>query len=165
LAFAEQVGEAVAAPPRVEAYAPAVAEFTPIEPSIPQEIDSIATPLASTTHVEFAMATEEVAAAIAPTAAEPAAVPEIAVPPVIAEPVATIAVPVEVPQPAALPPPAPAVVDVSASLQQAGLVMIETVSTPLQAAIVLPAPTLGRKPKIAPPVASEPLQMVETQRN
>ena len=49
-----------------------------------------------------------------------------------------------------------------ADLQQAGLVMIETVAAAQPAAPEPMAPPLGRKPKPVPVVANEPLQMVET---
>ena len=53
--------------------------------------------------------------------------------------------------------------DLSASLEQAGLVLIETShsSPPLQASN--PAPKLGRKPRPVAVISDEPLQMVETQ--
>jgi len=55
--------------------------------------------------------------------------------------------------------------DLSATLQQAGLVLIETKSSaPIPAAPVAPAQPLGRKPRKAPEVVNEPLQMVETRR-
>ncbi len=59
--------------------------------------------------------------------------------------------------------PAATEVDISGSLEQAGLVMIETSSAaPHPVAAPDPAPALGRKPRPAPTLASEPLQMVET---
>jgi hypothetical protein len=54
----------------------------------------------------------------------------------------------------------------SASLQQAGLVLIETAAGQRSAEpIVVPQPALGRKPKPVAAIASEPLQMVETKRD
>ena len=59
---------------------------------------------------------------------------------------------------------APAAVDVSSSLQQAGLVMIETAAD-AQPIIVEQTPlALGRKPKPVIVVPDEPLQLVETKR-
>jgi ribonuclease E len=153
--------------PREEAHTVAVAEVAATESSTPQEIAPAATPVAFTTEVEPAVVAETLSVAIAPHAEEHSADIVISLPPVITETfVATE--PAEVPKPAAVsapPPPAPVIVDVSASLQQAGLVMIETSSTPAKVAIALPTPTtLGRKPKAVATIASEPLQMVETQR-
>jgi ribonuclease E len=48
-------------------------------------------------------------------------------------------------------------------LNQAGLLLIETSAGARPAEpIVMPTQALGRKPKPAPVIASEPLQMVET---
>ncbi len=58
---------------------------------------------------------------------------------------------------------ATAPVDVSASLEKAGLVMIET--SAVQPASAAPVQTLGRKPRPVVVVASEPLQIVETKRD
>jgi ribonuclease E len=80
------------------------------------------------------------------------------------EPVPEVAVPVVAqPEPAVQAP----VVDVSANLEQAGLVMIETAASRIQSAapIELPKPQLGRKPKAPVIVAEEPLQMVETRHD
>jgi hypothetical protein len=62
-------------------------------------------------------------------------------------------------------PPAPAVADIKESLQQVGLVMIETSHAAPAADSFAPAQPLGRKPKAAATIASEPLQMVETKRD
>ncbi len=113
------------------------------------------------------------AAAPAPAAAEPAATVEAVVAaPVAAEPAPQ---PVAAPEPvvAATPPPAadpiivppPAVVDVKESLQQVGLVMIETSHAAPAADPFAAAQPLGRKPRPAPVIASEPLQMVETKHD
>jgi ribonuclease E len=154
-----------------------VAEVRPFAPTAPEVIALPAAP-EFTAPTELPIAAEtasvvnepvaETQSPVAVTVAETA--PVTSLPPVIAEPVASVTVPVsaphEVPQPPAVTPtPTPVVIDVSASLQQAGLVMIETSSAQSQAAIVLPAPTLGRKPKAVPTIASEPLQMVETTRD
>jgi hypothetical protein len=57
-------------------------------------------------------------------------------------------------------------VDISADLEQAGLVMIETAADKNKPAPTFAAPEvpLGRKPKAVQEVAAEPLQMVETRR-
>ena len=64
------------------------------------------------------------------------------------------------------PPPAPKI-DLSASLEQAGLIMIETSgdTAPPAAEISMPAQSLGRKPRPVAIIPSEPLQMVETRNN
>jgi ribonuclease E len=70
------------------------------------------------------------------------------------------------PIPVAVPAAAPAAVNVSASLQQAGLVMIETVASAKPIVVEqMPAQPLGRKPRPAPVIPSEPMQMVETKRD
>ncbi|MCF8184562.1 MAG: Rne/Rng family ribonuclease, partial [Polynucleobacter sp.] len=61
------------------------------------------------------------------------------------------------------PKPELAAVDISGSLEKAGLVMIETqAEAPRVEATLAPTQALGRKPKPPAVVASEPLQMVET---
>jgi ribonuclease E len=92
-------------------------------------------------------------------------------PAVVIEPVAEVQPFVATPTPALSPESTPAfiaersAVDVSSSLQQAGLVMIETASI-AQPIIVeqTPAQALGRKPKPVQIIADEPLQMVETKQ-
>jgi len=120
-----------------------------------------------------------VAAAPAPA---PAAEPEVEASPVaVEEPVAVepqavapapVAAPVQAPAaepvkaPVAAPVAAAAAIDVGASLQQAGLVMIETAAgSQVAAAPVVEAPRLGRKPKAPVIIAAEPLQMVETKHD
>ena len=113
-----------------------------------------------------------VIAALAEPVVQPVAVPTPA-PAAVAEPAPlAVATPVQpatpaVADPIIVPPaPKPAPVDLSGSLQQAGLVMIETSSsTPHPAAAPESAPALGRKPKPAPVIAAEPLQMVETKHD
>ena len=138
-------------------------------------------PVVATLAIEPAAAAEVAApmmSAAAPIAAEavPAPLPvsmEPSLHPVVAEapPAAVEPLPVaEPPQVAAIPvsPPVSAAppVDLSASLQQAGLVLIETsgdkARAPAQAAV--PDQPLGRKPRPLPVIAEEPLQMVETKR-
>jgi ribonuclease E len=109
------------------------------------------------------------------TVAEPIPLPVVVPPPVAAaEPAPQVAAaPVEpvTPAPAADPiivpaAPKPAPPDISGSLQQAGLVMIETNHAASSPAMVHDqAPPLGRKPRPAPVIVSEPLQMVETKNN
>jgi ribonuclease E len=92
----------------------------------------------------------------------PVAVPT---PAVAAEPAPQI-VAAQVADPIIVPPaPKPAPVDLSGSLQQAGLVMIETSHAAPAADTFAPAQPLGRKPKPAAVIANEPLQMVETKNN
>jgi hypothetical protein len=57
--------------------------------------------------------------------------------------------------------------DLGASLQQAGLVMIETAAGNQVAAkpVSEAPPRLGRKPKAPAVIAAEPLKMVETKRD
>ncbi|KAF0163630.1 MAG: ribonuclease E [Rhodocyclaceae bacterium] len=94
----------------------------------------------------------------APAAIEPAPLPVAEAAP--APKPAVVAEPIIVP-----PAPKPAPVDLSGSLQQAGLVMIETSHAAPPADTFAPAQPLGRKPKAAPVIASEPLQMVETKHD
>ena len=106
--------------------------------------------------VEPATTIEPVAAVLAP--AEPAPQPEVVSEAVlVATPAPTAADPIIVPQPAA--------VDVKESLQQVGLVMIETSHAAPAADAFAPTQPLGRKPRPAPVIASEPLQMVETKHD
>jgi ribonuclease E len=89
----------------------------------------------------------------------------------VAEPVplpVVVAAPAPAPaaEPIIVPPaPKPTPVDLSGSLQQAGLVMIETSHAAPPADTFAPAQPLGRKPKPAPVIVNEPLQMVETKNN
>jgi ribonuclease E len=64
--------------------------------------------------------------------------------------------------PAPAPVPAPAAADVSASLQQAGLVMIETAASAQPIIVEQTSQALGRKPKPVIVIPDEPLQRVET---
>lgn len=55
-------------------------------------------------------------------------------------------------------------IDLSSELEKAGLQLVETSGSVAQIPVPqTPAPQLGRKPKPAPVINSEPLQMVETQ--
>ncbi len=70
-------------------------------------------------------------------------------------------VPVAAPPPVAHTPTPPK--DFSDTLQQAGLILIQTVQTDkAPSALVTPTQPLGRKPKPAQIIADEPLQMIET---
>ncbi len=146
---------------------PAAAPVVAVEP-IPAVEPAVAEPAAPVAAaVTVAVAAEEpvpvpvpvlvpvLVAAPAPVAesiAQPAAAPP--------QPAAPVAEPIIVP-----PAPKPAPVDISGSLQQAGLVMIETSHAAPPADMFAPAQPLGRKPKPAPVIASEPLQMVETKND
>jgi len=115
---------------------------------------------------------------IAPPAAEAPPLTAAAEPVIVAAPVEAAEAPPPLaeaaPQPAAvpvadpiiIPPPLQsAVADVKESLQQVGLVMIETSHAAPVADSFAPTQPLGRKPKPAPVIAAEPLQMVETKRD
>jgi ribonuclease E len=145
----------------------------PVMTAAPMAEHAIAEP-APVAAMEAAAPTAAVASA--PAAAEPAATFEAVVAaPLAAEPAPQpVAVPAAVvaatPPPAADPiivPPAapPAAVDVKESLQQVGLVMIETSHAAPAADPFAAVQPLGRKPRPAPVIASEPLQMVETKHD
>jgi hypothetical protein len=130
------------------------AEQPAAEPA-PVASQEAAVPVAAA-DVEPATTIEPVAAVLAP--AEPASQPEVLPGAVlVATPAPTAADPIIVPQPAA--------VDVKESLQQVGLVMIETNRAAPAADAFTPTQPLGRKPRQAPVIASEPLQMVETKHD
>jgi ribonuclease E len=97
-------------------------------------------------------------------AAEPvvASQPVVASEPVVAIEAAPEPVPVPANIPAAITAPAQPI-DLSAELQKAGLQLIETSGAAPAPVMQTPAQPLGRKPKPAPVLNSEPLQMVETQ--
>ncbi|MEW6164349.1 MAG: Rne/Rng family ribonuclease [Pseudomonadota bacterium] len=98
--------------------------------------------------VETAPATE-IATVATVSAAEPAVTP-----PTSTAPIVLIAEPVVAPV---------ATADLSEELEKAGLQLIETASAPAAPVTQAPVQTLGRKPKPAPIINNEPLQMVETQ--
>ncbi|MDO8789827.1 MAG: Rne/Rng family ribonuclease [Sulfuritalea sp.] len=151
--------EPIATEPTVEAV---VAPAAPVEPT-PAFVEPVVEPIAAEPVTPTAVVLAEpiplpvVVPAAAPTpAAEPA--PQfVAAPP---QPAIPVADPIIVP-----PAPKPAPVDLSGSLQQAGLVMIETSHAAPAADSFAPAQPLGRKPKPAPVIVNEPLQMVETKNN
>jgi ribonuclease E len=147
--------------------------------AMPDAIVPAAAPVAEERFAEPAPVAAPEAAAPAPAAPAPAAAvtPAATFEPAVATPVAAepapqpAAVPevvvVTAPAPAADPiivPPAPlpAPVDVKETLQQVGLVMIETSHAAPAVDSFAQAQPLGRKPRPAPVIASEPLQMVET---
>jgi hypothetical protein len=119
---------------------------------MPQPLPPVATPVASPEPAPPAPVDEPVTAVVSvpPTPAVPVAAPVVETEPTAATPaVQTLAV------------------DLSATLNQVGLVMIETAgNTPQQANAALEQPqALGRKPKAPAVVAQEPLQMVETRHD
>ena len=120
-----------------------------------------AVPPASTV---VAPAIEPVVEAAPVVAAEPvvASQPVVASAPVVAIEAAPEPVPVPANIPAAITAPAQPI-DLSAELQKAGLQLIETSGAAPAPVMQTPAQPLGRKPKPAPVLNSEPLQMVETQ--
>jgi ribonuclease E len=63
------------------------------------------------------------------------------------------------------PAPQPAPVDITGTLQKVGLELVETSHSAPPADSFAPAQPLGRKPKPAPVIVSEPLQMVETKND
>jgi ribonuclease E len=150
----------------VAAVAP-VAPVAPVAHWFPTPVQAPPAPMPAT---EAAVATEP--AVITVVAVSPAPTPVIEEPPV-APAVVSIQVaetapvaPVPAADPIVIPAAAePASVDLSASLQQAGLVMIETSSVTPREQPQPEAPKLGRKPRPAQVVAAEPLQMVETRRD
>jgi len=77
--------------------------------------------------------------------------------------------PVEAVEAVATSAPAPAIttpanpIDLSAELSQAGLQLVETRTATTAPQVQPPVQPLGRKPKPAPVISNEPLQMVETQ--
>jgi len=166
-----QVGPSASMPaiePVVETQA-AAAPVVAAETVVAADVVVAALPVLAAVPAETAALTVSPVPEVAEAAAQPIAVPA---PAAVAEPVLeAVAAPVQAATPVSDPiivPPAPkaAPVDLSGSLLQAGLVMIETSSSaPRPVAAAEPAPVLGRKPKPAPVIASEPLQMVETKHD
>jgi ribonuclease E len=138
-----------AAPVVVEPVAPVV----PVSPS-PQELQQPileVTPPASEV-ASVAVPVVEVAPAVVAAVAIPDVATVATVPTVAAEP----------PLPVAEATP----VDLTATLESVGLVMVQTSSSGVAASpVVATLQPLGRKPKPAAVVANEPLQMVETRNN
>jgi ribonuclease E len=130
-------------------------------------VEAVAMPAAAAQPVaQEAVVQAEPIVTTAVAVAEPAPLP-VAVPtPVVAAEPAPQIVAAPVADPIIVPPaPKPAPVDLSGSLQQAGLVMIETSHAAPAADTFAPAQPLGRKPKPAAVIVNEPLQMVETKNN
>jgi ribonuclease E len=98
---------------------------------------------------------EPASATVKPAMAEQPSVPvaeQVAVTPIAATAVASPLIAPENP------------IDLSSELEKAGLQLVETSGSVAQISVPqTPAPQLGRKPKPAPVINSEPLQMVETQ--
>jgi ribonuclease E len=130
----------LAAPPAIEVAAPVV----PVAPAPVEVIVTAATESAAPVPV------------VVEQAPQPAAMPE----PVVATMPPAAADPIIVP-----PAPQAPVADVKETLQQVGLVMIETSHAAPVADMLAPTQPLGRKPRPAPVIASEPLQMVETKHD
>ena len=159
-AFAEPAAPSVTVAPTAERFAveaPAV-DMAPV--SAPLHVEVAAAEAVAPTPAEIAAPVAAEAVAPAPVAVQPAPQPVVAAEPVVAAIQAAAVDPIIVP-----PAPQPAVVDVKESLQQVGLVMIETSHAAPAANSFAPAQPLGRKPKPANVIASEPLQMVETKRD
>jgi len=140
------------AAPVVEAVTMPVAAAEPVA----QEIVVQSAPIVTSAVAVAEPAPLPVAVPAPVVAAEPA--PQIVA--ALTQAAAPVADPIIVP-----PAPKPAPVDLSGSLQQAGLVMIETSHAAPASDTFAPAQPLGRKPKPAPVIVNEPLQMVETKNN
>ncbi|MDT3735641.1 MAG: Rne/Rng family ribonuclease [Denitratisoma sp.] len=140
----------------------------PFEPAMPAAPVVETAPAPVPLPVEATMA-DEVASppaepALAPVPVEMAPVPieEAAAPESAPAPVAAAE---PVPAPVSMPSPVKPKVDISVSLQESGLVMVETSRE--KASMSIPAEPeirLGRKPKAAVPVSSEPMMQVETRK-
>jgi ribonuclease E len=161
------VQEATAAP--VAHWFPTPVQAVPTPAPIPAVVPSAAPVAAAAVSAQESAPVSIVAVSPAPTPAPaetpaPTVVAVESAPVLAAAPVASapVADPIVVP-----PAPAPEAepVDLSASLQQAGLVMIETSGTAPREQALPEAPKLGRKPRQVQVAAAEPLQMVETRRD
>ena len=169
-------GTAVTSEPAQAADQLAAAQATPVSSwhPTPTPVTSAPTALAPATEtapieaiaVSPTPTPEPVTVAQDPVAVEPAPPPPAPATVIETTPVLEAApAPTPAPEPIVVPPaPAPAPVDLGASLQQAGLVMIETSNAAPRPMAVEEAPRLGRKPRQSQVAASEPLQMVETRR-
>ena len=175
---AEAANMVVAEAPAVDTPVTASPIVTEAVVSAPTPVESAAepTPPAPTPVAELP-AQQVVVAEAAPVEAEPlpiiaesvvvASTPVIVASEPVAEPV-TAPMATSVPAPVAeVPiadtPTAAAPADISADLEKAGLQMIETASGIAAPVAAAPAVQLGRKPKPAAVITSEPLQMVETE--
>ena len=174
VAAATVVAEAASSVAVAQAAEATVTSVPSWHPTPVQAIPAPAAQAAPPAPVAEAIPAEEIAVAPAPTPEPVVAAPA----PVVAEPsppaaipapameVAPTPAPVAVPDPIVVPPaPAQQPVDLGASLQQAGLVLIETSNAAPRPLAADEAPKLGRKPRPAQAIASEPLQMVETRHD
>ncbi|MFA7281252.1 MAG: Rne/Rng family ribonuclease, partial [Sterolibacterium sp.] len=153
------------------AVATAAAEIPPMQMELVPPRESIATPelLPVPSPAQLPIVAEQSAPfSIAPATIETA--PSEPVPVAVEPPPFANAEALSTPEPTPPAPiapvqatPAPVEENLPASLEKAGLVLIETVNKPTQEAPLTAAPQpLGRKPKPAPVLTDEPLQMVET---
>ncbi|MBV2235759.1 MAG: Rne/Rng family ribonuclease [Sterolibacterium sp.] len=169
---AKNPAETVTATPPATAAAPANITTTAAAESAPASIAAVAT-TATSLPADSAAATpqpETQAGHDVPDAAEMAASSTPSVPdtantsPLSATPEPTMSAPESKSESAPGKPIqlASPVVDLSASLEQAGLVLIETSSNHAPVQIEETVQKRGRKPRPAPVIVNEPLQMVET---
>jgi ribonuclease E len=159
-------GGSNAAPLSTETPAMTTRETIAAIPPAPTFVEAAATPepkpMPWPTPVQQAPAAEPVVVETAP----PVAI-VVEAQPVIApsEP----AVVIQASEAVAAPVPAPVVtapqnpIDLSSELEKAGLQLVETSGKAAAPAVQIPVQPLGRKPKPAPVINNEPLQMVETQ--
>ncbi len=160
--LAPVVTEAVAPQsPPTPAFAPIVAEAPVAELVAVATVEQPPAPAAAEPVAPTAVVVAEpIPLPVAVPAPAPVAEPApqfVAAPP---QPVMPAADPIIVP-----PAPKPAPVDLSGSLQQAGLELVETSHAAPPADSFAPAQPLGRKPRPAPVIVNEPLQMVETKND
>ncbi|MBI5861254.1 MAG: Rne/Rng family ribonuclease [Rhodocyclales bacterium] len=169
-------GDEGASPGAVQAETAAAFEASPVAAEITAAVPAfVPAPVSDTTPETLPSAAPVPVAASEPVAIETPTPVFTAAAPVETAPAPLPAAPVEqaVPAPivmaeapAAIVPAAQAAPeDVSKALVQAGLVMIQTTGTPSPVVASAPSQPLGRKPKAAPVIADEPLQMVETRRD
>ncbi len=158
-------GQPPAAPealPQMVEQAPLAFEpVTPAEPAVESAPAPVPLPVEEKI-VEAAVSspTAEPALAPVPVVALPMQVEEVAAP----EP-GPMAVTEPVPTPVSMPTPVKPQVDISVALQETGLVMVETSRD--KAPMSIPAEPeihLGRKPKAAAAISSEPMKQVETHK-
>jgi ribonuclease E len=143
---AESTPDAVPPAP-TSAVAEVAVDVAPAEPAA-------AKPMPWPTPLQLPSASPEEAAPLAAPAVE-AIVPALEPAPVVAAAATTVAPVITAPENP---------IDLSSELEKAGLQLVETSGAAPQApAQQVPAQPLGRKPKPAPVISNEPLQMVETQ--
>ncbi|MRR50785.1 MAG: Rne/Rng family ribonuclease [Rhodocyclaceae bacterium] len=160
--IAESVADAaVTNTTTVAADVVAVVAAPAAEPTVQAVAEPVSAPVEAASPVVDAVAAAQLAA---PATAGASTVPAAAEEPVVE---ATTVAGTSAPTPASAPAPivAASPIDLSASLQQAGLQMVETVaSTPRPEQYFAPQQPLGRKPKPVVVVADEPLQIIETRK-